>query len=25
LRTRPAVHAWFAAGGHLRALGALDD
>lgn len=21
LRTRPAVHAWFAAGGHLRALG----
>ncbi|MCC7075240.1 MAG: hypothetical protein IT383_28265 [Deltaproteobacteria bacterium] len=25
LRTRPAVHAWFAAGAHLRALGALDD
>lgn len=24
-RTRPAVHAWFASGGHLRALGALDD
>lgn len=25
LRTRPGLHAWFASGGHLRALGALDD
>lgn len=24
-RARPAVHAWFAGGGHLRALGALED